>query len=369
MIKKRSQFKKKSHSRSLRIAQIGSLWESTPPPRYGGTERVVYNLTQQLVAKGHQVTLFACGTSKTSAELVAVCPRPLFRDGVAWTNVMYPLLNITAAFDRADDFDIIHVHLNKSSDYLALPLSVPVAKKVVVTLHFPYPTSQNRLDRHAVLQKYKDLNYVSISNAQRLGGENLNWLATVHNGIDLTPYAFNPSPKDYFIWIGKFNPDKGVHLAIEAVKKTGQKLILGGKIDHLEKADLAYYESKVKPHIDNKHIMYVGELDDAQKNKYFGEAIAFLNPIQWNEPFGLVMAESLACGTPVIAYNNGASPEIITDQKTGFLVHSVDEMVKRMKEVKSIDRKECRARAEQHFSAEKMTAGYLAVYQKLATAA
>lgn len=349
----------------LRIAQVGSLWESTPPPLYGGTERVVSYLTEGLVERGHDVTLFAAGTSKTKAKLSAVYPRPLFRDGIPWRNVMYPLLHITSAFDRADEFDIIHVHLNKGSDYLSLPLAKPIKDKVVFTFHFPYPLSQNRQDRHLVFQKYRDLNYVSISNSQRQGGENLNWVATVYNGIDLAPYKFRAQPADYFFWIGKFNPDKGVKEAILAARAAGFKLILGGKVDTLEAEDRRYYEEEVAPLIDGEQIVYMGEMNDQQKNQYMGGALALLDPIKWNEPFGLVMTEAFACGTPVIAFAQGAAPEIVTEGETGFLVNNVEEMVKRMRDIQQIDRAKCRQRVEEKFGAATMVESYLKVYQKV----
>lgn len=348
----------------LRIAQVGPLWERIPPPTYGGTERVVYNLTEELVKQGHHITLFACGESQTSAELVAVYPRPLYQDNIPWTNIMYPLLHYTAVFDRAQDFDIIHVHLNKASDYLSLPLFESIKSKVVFTLHFPYPTSQRRTDRHVVLQKYKDHNFISISNNQRRGGENLNWLGTAYNGIDIAPYTASTTPKDYFFWLGKFNPDKGVTEAVKAANQANVKLILGGSIDNLDAEDRQYYEQQVKPLIDGQQIKYVGELNDEQKNNYYGGAIAFLNPLQWEEPFGLTMVESLACGTPVIAFARGAAPEIVTDQETGFLVNDVTSMVKRMAEVSQLNRTTCRQRAEQHFTAAKMTNTYITLYEK-----
>lgn len=349
----------------LRIAQVGPLWERIPPQTYGGTERVVHSLTEELTTQGHHVTLFACGESQTKATLVAVYPRPLYRDHIPWTNIMYPLLHYSAVLEQAANFDIIHIHLNKASDYLSLPLFAPLQSKTVFTLHFPYPTAQGRTDRHLVLQKYKMHNFISISNNQRRGGENLKWLGTVHNGIDLSPYTFSATPRDYFFWLGKFNPDKGVVEAIQAAQQAKVTLILGGSIDNLDHTDRQYYEQHVKPLIDGRQIQYVGELTDAQKNKYFGGAKAFLNPLQWEEPFGLTMAESLACGTPVIAFARGAAPEIITEGQTGFLVHKVNAMAQRIAEVDTLDRAACRQRAEQHFTASVMTQAYYALYEKV----
>lgn len=350
----------------MKIAQLAPLWENIPPEGYGGTERIVSSLTEGLVKAGHEVTLFACGTSNTAAKLISVYPRPLFRDGVPWTDIMYPLLNITEAFDREAEFDIIHIHLNKSSDYISLPLAKAVKNKVVFTLHFPYPTTQNRQDRHEVLKKYKDLNYISISNAQRKGGEHMNWIATVYNGIELSHYTFNEKPDDYFLWLGKFNQDKGTKEAILAAKKAGVKLIVAGKIDNLEGEDLRYFE-EVKSLIDNTQIKLLEELSNDQKSEILGHAIALLNPIQWNEPFGLVMTEALACGTPVIAFRNGAAPEIIIDGEIGFLVNDLDHMVEKIKEVRRIGRAECRKRVEELFIAERMVEGYINIYNKLKT--
>lgn len=349
----------------MKIAQVAPLWENIPPPLYGGTERIVYNLTEGLVKRGHEVTLFACGTSKTSARLAAVYPRPLFRDHIAWTNLMYPLLNITEAFDRAGEFDVIHVHLNKSSDYLALPLAVPIKHKVVFTLHFPYPASQDRADRRAVLQKYKDLQYLSISNSQRRSGENLNWIATVYNGIDLAPFHLNTSPKDYLLWLGKFNPDKGTKEAIQTAKKAGRPILIAGAIDKLEGADFDYWEKEVKPLIDNTQVKFVGEVDDVAKNDLYGHAYAFLNPIKWNEPFGLVMVEAGACGTPVISFANGAAPELIKDAATGFLVDNVDQMVGAIGKIGQIDRTACRSHVEANFTSEIMVTNYEKVYKMI----
>lgn len=349
----------------LRIAQIAPLWENIPPAFYGGTERVVYSLTEGLVQKGHDVTMFACGTSQTSAKLVSVYPRPLFRDNIPWTNVTYPMLNITEAFDHHNDFDIIHMHLNKPSDFLALPLSENIKHKVVFTLHFPYPYNRPGYeDRAVVLQKYTNFNYISISNAARLGGANLKWIATVYNGIETKDFTFQPKPDKYWLWLGGFKQTKGTNLAIQAAKKAGVHLKLAGKIDSLEGKDFDYYNEKVKPFIDGKQIEYVGEVGGKEKDQLFGGAVGFLNPIEWNEPFGLVMVESMAAGTPVISYRNGAALELIKDKETGFLVESVDQMAERIKDIDSINREKCRQHVEKNFSAPKMTEDYEKVYLK-----
>lgn len=359
----------------LKIAQVAPLWENIPPPHYGGTERVVHYLTEGLVNKGHDVTLFACGTSETTAKLLSVYPRPLFRDNVPWINIMYPLLNITEAFDRQDQFDIIHIHLNKSSDYIALPLAVPIKKKVVFTFHFPYPSAPEQKDRKAVLEKYKDLQYVSISHSQRHGGENLNWVGNVYNGIDLKLYTPFENRGDYLLWLGKFNPDKGAIDAIMAADKLGLKLVVAGAIDSLEGADKNYYTEKIAPLLKEKGIDSLGEVSDAEKNKLYDNALAFLNPIKWNEPFGLVMAEAHAAGCPVISYANGASTEIIKDGVTGFLVdqsEGVDGLCKAIDKLRSLSnekyvkmRRSARENIEQNFSIEKMVDGYEEVYNKL----
>jgi len=351
--------------KKLKIAQVGPLWENIPPLKYGGTERVVFYLTEGLVKKGHDVTLYACGTSKTSAKLISIYPRPLFRDNIPWWNLMYPLLHITKAFEDQDKYDIIHMHLNQASDFVALPLCQPFKHKIIFTLHFPYEFNYTWRGNTEVFQKYKDLQYISISYAQRKGGENLNWIKTIYNGVDTNLFTFNEKPEDYFLWLGKFNPDKGAKEAILAAKKAKVKLIVAGAIDKVESEDYRYYINEVKPLIDGKQIIFIGELDDKEKNKVYGNAKGFLNPIKWNEPFGLVMAESMATGTPVISFNNGAAPEIIVDGKTGFLVNSIDEMVKKIKKIDLIKRKECRNRVEKHFSIDIMVNEYENVYYQI----
>ena len=349
----------------LRIAEVAPLWYKHPPKMYGGTERVVYNLTEGLVKAGHDVTFFASGDSKTSAKLVSVYPRSLTEDGIAWTNIMYPLLNMTEAIENEKEFDIIHLHLNIYSDYIALPLVRHLKNKAIFTVHFPGQNSYSSEGSKEVLQKYSDCNFISISNAQRIGFPDLNWIGTVHNGIDLTRLKFHSQPKDYFVWLGKFKPEKGTKEAILAAKKAGVKLVIGGAIDTMEPIYFEYYQKEVKPLIDNEQIIYIGEVNEEQKNELLGNATGFLNPIQWNEPFGLVMAESLATGTPVISYRNGSAPEVIADGKTGYLVDSFEDMVERMKDVEKLQRKDCRRRAVEFFSSESMSENYSSVFEDL----
>jgi glycosyltransferase involved in cell wall biosynthesis len=351
--------------KKMRIAEVHDLWFRMPVKKYGGSERVLHPLVEKMVSRGHDVTLYAAEGTETSAKLVSVYPGAMYEDGIARSNMIYPLLNICEAIDRENEYDIIHVHLNLNYEYVSLPLAKPIKDKVVFTMHFAAPILKGYPDRDVVLRKYKDLNYISISNAQRKGMEYLNWVATVYNGIDTNEVTFNPTPKDYFMWIGKFNPDKGSKYAVEAAKKAGVKLLIAGAIDNLDGIDYKYYHEEVKPLIDNKQIVYIGEVGGEEKNKLINEAKAFLNPIQWNEPFGLVMAESMAGGTPVISFNNGAAPELVKDGETGFIVNSVDEMVARIKDIDRIDRKKCRERVEKNFSTDVMTDNYLKVFENL----
>ncbi len=347
----------------MRIAQIAPLWERVPPARYGGTERVIYHLTEGLVARGHEVTLFATADARTSARLVSTVERPLRELGIPWDNHLYPLYHLATAFEQADAFDILHAHLNTRTDYVLLVLAGFVRTPTVITLHCRLPVTPDLLDRRRLLEKYRHRYYVSISQSQRTLPD-LNYVATVYNGIDTARYAFSAQPADYVAWVGRICDEKGTREAILAARQAGVRLILAGKIDEHNPAYLAYYREAVAPLVDGHQIVYAGELDEAEVIRLYQGARAVLNPIKWSEPFGLVMAEAMSCGTPVIAFPNGAAPELIRDGETGFLVRSVEEMATAIGRLHEIDRRRCRAHVEAHFSVERMVDGYEAIYRR-----
>ncbi len=349
----------------LRIAQVGSLYENIPPPLYGGTERIVSSLTEGLVERGYDVTLFATEKAITKAKLISACPTPLARQGIGKSDIIYPLLNFANVLKREKDFDIIHFHLSIVSDYMALPAASFISDKTVFTIHFVSPILKGYPQRMKLLTEYKNLNYISISNAAREGFDSLHFIDTVYNGINLSEFTFNPNPKDYFVWIGKFNPDKGTLEAIKAAKKANIKLILAGTIDLEDEVKRNYYEKEVKPLIDGKQIVYVGERGGVEKDELLGNAIGFLNPISWNEPFGLVSIEAMATGTPVISFRRGALAETVKNGETGYLVKDVDEMAEKIKAISAINRANCRKWVEEKFSAETMVENYERVYRKI----
>ncbi len=341
----------------MKIGMIGPIWYRIPPKGYGGTELVVYNLVNGLVDKGHDVTLFGARNSKVKAKIFPTIERPLRQDNVEWENINYSLYHITEAFDRGNNFDIIHMHLNKSQDYISLPLAQESKTPVVSTLHFSLPTREIHPDRYLMLSKYRNLPFVSISNSQREGIK-LNFIGTVYNGLDLKLYPFVENPSDYFVWIGKVNPVKGTKEAILAAKKANVRLKVVGAVEKAIPHLRSYYEREIKPFIDGKQIQWYGEIELSEKTRILGRAKGFLNPIKWSEPFGLVMAESLACGTPVIAFNRGSSPELVVNGKTGYLVKDIPEMVEKIKIIDKINRENCRINVEKNFSIEKMVESY-----------
>lgn len=339
----------------MRIAQVTPLWERVPPPAYGGIELVVSLLTDELVRRGHEVTLFATGDSLTLAKLESVHPRAIRLDPTVKEYQIYETLQLGHVYQQAHKFDVIHSHMG----FPALTYAQFVKTPTVHTLHGAFTPDNEKMFTYARSQPY-----VSISNAQRRPELNLNYAATVYNGIDVDSYKFYAKPNDppYLAFLGRLSPEKGPHHAIEIAKRTGMPLKMAGKVDIV---DREFYETLIEPQIDGDQIQYLGEANHVQKNTLMGEAVATLFPITWREPFGLVMVESMASGTPVIAMRLGSAPEVIADGKTGFLCETVDECVAAFDRIGKIDRVACRQHVIDQFSVERMTDGYEAVYRQL----
>lgn len=340
----------------MRIAQIAPLWERVPPPAYGGTELVVGLLTDELVRRGHEVTLFATADSITLAQLEPGAPQPLRQmEALPHEVQVYDTLQLDKVYRRAGEFDIIHSHV----DFPALPYANLVKTPTVHTIHGIFTPLVERIFTH-----HKHQNFVSISNSQRRTDLGLNYVATAYNGIDPSTYTFHPQPDrpPYLAFLGRMSPEKGPHLAIEIARRTGWHLKMAGKVDRV---DREFFEQAVAPSIDGRQVEFLGEANHAQKSEILGGAVATLFPITWREPFGLVMAESMASGTPVIAMALGSAPEIIVPGKTGFLCHSVEECMAALERVSEIDRWDCRQHVERNFSVKSMVDGYEAVYRQV----
>jgi glycosyltransferase involved in cell wall biosynthesis len=341
----------------MKIAQIAPIVERVPPKKYGGTERVVYALTEELVKRGHDVTLFASGDSKTSAKLESIYPRALrearLKD-MYGTN-LWTMLNIGLAYDMQDDFDIIHDHL--------APLSLPTANiattPVVLTMHGPFVGENRRL-----FQTLTGPSIVTISEAQVFPLPGINYAGTVHNGLSMEHYPFEKAAGDYLLFVGRISMEKGLHFAIDAAQIVDMPLIIAAKVDDV---DRPYFRDYIEPRL-SERVTWIGEVDEERRNDLMAHARAFLHPVTWREPFGLVLIEAMACGCPVIAFNRGSVPEIIKTGVTGFVVEDLEGMVDAIGALPQIDREACRAHALSHFSAERMTDGYEAVYKKILNA-
>jgi glycosyltransferase involved in cell wall biosynthesis len=338
----------------MRIAQVSPLYESVPPKLYGGTERVVHYLTEELVRQGHDVTLYASGDSATSARLVAPCATAVRLNPYTIDGLAHHFLMLEKVFQSAASFDIIHFHI----DYLHFPYSRRCATSHVTTLH-------GRLDIPDLLGLYREFSevpVVSISDAQRRPLNWVNWQATVYHGLPPDLLPFREGDGGYLAFLGRISPEKRVDRAIEIANKAGMPLKIAAKI---EKADRKYFESEVEHLLKSPNVEYIGEITEREKAEFLGKAKAFLFPIDWPEPFGLVMIEAMSCGTPVIAFRGGSVDEVIEDGVTGFVVETVDEAVKALERLEEIDRKRCRQVFESRFTAERMVADYLKVYRQL----
>lgn len=337
----------------MKIAQVAPLWERVPPPNYGGIELVVSRLTDELVSRGHEVTLFASGDSQTLARLVAVYGCALRLDKNVKEYAAYETLQLSQAYQQAAEFDIIHAHVGIS----ALPLASLVSTPTVHTLHGNFTRDNTNVYSHHYKQPY-----VSISNAQRQ--VNLNYIATVYNGIQIADYPFIAKPQEplYLVFLGRFSPEKGPHQAIAIAKQTGWRLKMAGKVDT---ADSKFFEQEIAPQIDGQQIEYLGEINHAEKAELLGNAAITLFPISWQEPFGLVMIESMATGTPVIGINLGSVPEVIVHGQTGFVCQSYDQMAAMIPAALELNRHTCREHVKNKFSVIQMVDGYEAVYEHI----
>jgi glycosyltransferase involved in cell wall biosynthesis len=341
----------------VRIAQVAPLYESVPPKLYGGTERVISYLTEELVRQGHDVTLFASGDSETQARLIAPCPRALRLDASCVDQIVHHVHLLELVAQQAGRFDLIHFHC----DYLHFPLTRRLGRPHLTTLH-------GRLDLPDLVPLYREfaeVPLVSISNSQRRPLSWVNWQETVYHGLPPDLHAPRLGPGEYLAFLGRVSREKGIERAIEMAHRAGRPLKIAAKVDA---ADRTYYKEAVEPLLRASRplVEYIGEISEAQKAEFLGNAAALLFPIDWPEPFGLVMIEALACGTPVIAWGEGSVPEIIENGVTGFVVDNLDAAVEAVARLATLSRVTCRRTFEKRFSAPRMARDYLKVYRRLA---
>jgi glycosyltransferase involved in cell wall biosynthesis len=338
----------------MRIAQVAPLYESVPPKTYGGSERVVSYLTEELVRQGHEVTLFASGESKTRAKLVPMCPTSLRFDPQCIDSLCYHVREIDAVLERAEEFDVIHFH----TDYLHFPASRHCPVPHVTTLH-------GRLDIRDLVQLYErfaDVPVVSISDAQRRPLPRINWQATVYHGLPDDLHTFHAGDDGYLAFLGRISPEKRVDRAIEIARRSGRQLKIAAKVD---KVDEEYFDRSIRSLLDSPGVEFIGEIGEREKDEFLGRASALLFPIDWPEPFGMVMIEALACGTPVIAWCCGSVPEVIEEGVSGFICESIEEAVAGVQRTGSLSRARCRREFENRFRARHMANGYVDVYERL----
>ena len=339
----------------MKIAQVSPLIESVPPKLYGGTERVVSYLTEELVRAGHAVTLFATADSCTSATLVPCAPTALRLDSRVRDPMPHHLLQLERVRQRAHEFDVLHFHV----DCLHIPLFRHLTHKCVTTVHGRLDLT----DLQPFYDEFSETPLVSISNAQRIPLPRVNWLGTVYHGLRQEICRFNPHPRDdYYAFLGRISPEKGVERAIEIAQCARVPLRIAAKVD---RADERYFHERIRPLLGGPMVEFIGEIDEHQKPDFLGNARALLFPIDWPEPFGLVMIEAMSCGTPIIAWPCGSVPEIIDHGVSGFLVHSIDEAVIATRHIHHLDRHRVRAQFDRRFTAARMAHDYVAVYERL----
>jgi glycosyltransferase involved in cell wall biosynthesis len=338
----------------MRIAQIAPLAESVPPALYGGTERVVSYLTEELVCLGHDVTLFASGDSQTQAQLVPVVPRALRLNNSVQDFLPYACMQVAQVLDYAEDFDILHFHIDLIQYACAGQIPVPF----VTTLH-------GRLDLPDLQPFYRAFPrfpLISISEAQRIPIPQVNWLATVHHGLPTDLLRFSAEPGKYLAFLGRLSPEKGPEKAIRIAEALGIPLKIAAKLDP---KDQDFYEAEIKPLLSNPLVEWIGEIAEHEKSAFLGSASALLFPVDWPEPFGLVLIEAMACGTPVVAFRRGSVPEIVEHGVTGFVVDTVEQAVEAARHVTELGRESIRRYFDQHYTATRMAQDYVAAYEML----
>ena len=339
---------------NMRIAQVAPLIESVPPKHYGGTERIVSYLTEELVRLGHDVTLFASGDSVTKARLIASCERSLRKNERCKDPVAREVLLVDHVVEHAHEFDVVHFH----TGYLHFPICRYLPVPHVTTLH-------GRLDMPdmvPVFERFSDVPVISISDAQRHPLPWANWQATIYHGLPDDLFRFYPNRGDYLAFLGRISPEKGVDHAIELAKRVDMPLKIAAKVDRV---DRRYFKRVIKPLLSDPHIEWIGEITDQQKNEFLGNAYALVFPIDWPEPFGLVMIEAIACGTPVVAYGRGSVPEVLDHGQTGFIANNLDDAAEAIRRVPELDREGCREIFEKRFTAIRMANDYIELYERM----
>ena len=342
----------------MRIAQISPLYESVPPQEYGGTERVVSFLTEELVRQGHDVTLFASADSITTARLVPMAPRSLRLDPKSVDALAHHVLMLEHVSRVADRFDVLHYHI----DYLHFPFSRLLGMPNVTTLH----GRLDIVDLQPLYDEFKDMPVISISDSQRDPLPQANWQGTVYHGLPTDLFSATPTPGDYLVFLGRISPEKRVDRAIAIAKHAGMRLKVAAKVDA---ADAEYFKTEIAPLFELPFVEYLGEVGEKDKAPLLAGARALLFPIDWREPFGLVMIEAMACGTPTIAWAEGSVPEVLEDGVSGFIVDEIDDAVEAVERCATLDRRRVRATFEARFTADRMARDYVAIYERLVGAA
>lgn len=373
----------------MKIAQVANIWQSIPPKGYGGTERVIYDLCQGLTKIGHQVTLFASGDSRINGKLSSIFKEKLLDKNISWSHYLNPLLHFTYAYEeikKAGDFDIIHGHYSLASDLISLSFAQLNDVPTLFTAHYPFVIDNKYDDRKRLFEYCNRVNFVSISNKQRTLP--LKYISTIYHGIDIQQKPFKDWPTDdYILWLGRIVPEKGLEDALDLATQLKKKLMVVGRVDKENETNNQYFETKIMNQLNNPLVTSLETVDSKKRDELLLQSKCFLFPIKWEEPFGLVMIEAMACGTPVIAFARGSVPEIVKDGETGFIINSsnedsrgnfiikktgfegLKEAVEKMYDMPDVQYKQmrinCREHVELNFSLDKMVGEYENVYKKI----